>query len=109
MVDLPLLAATGTRPRFFRSPVGMNNSSVHPAAEVEGMRVVGWSACGLDGCPSAPSQVIDRIMANVFPGAIILLHERGRSRRRAATLYRLLDRLEKEGYRCILPEEDALR
>lgn len=104
-----LLAATGQKPRWFRSPVGMNNSRVHPAAHAARQRVIGWSAAGGDGCPVAPSEVCRRIMAQVFPGSIVLLHEGGASRRRAVTLSRVLESLTAEGYRCVLPPESALR
>ena len=104
-----LLAATGQLPRWFRSPVGMNTPGVHPAAAHFGLRVVGWSADGADGgCPAAPTQIVSRIMSEVQPGSIILLHESGR-KHRVMTLARLLVALQAEGYRCVLPEPDSLR
>lgn len=104
-----LLAATGQKPRWFRSPVGMNNFSIHPVVRAARQRVIGWSASGGDGCPVAPSEVCRRIMTQVAPGTIILLHEAGASRRRAVTLSRVLEALAGEGYRCVLPEESMLR
>jgi peptidoglycan/xylan/chitin deacetylase (PgdA/CDA1 family) len=104
-----LETATGSKPKWFRSPVGMNNMSVHPAAAAESQRVIGWSASGKDGCPAAPTVVIQRIMASVRPGAIILLHEGGASRYRVSTLERLLERLKNAGYTCVLPEPESLR
>jgi peptidoglycan/xylan/chitin deacetylase (PgdA/CDA1 family) len=101
--------AAGTGPRFFRSPVGMNNAGVHPAAGRLGLRVAGWSAEGRDGCPAAPTTIVRRIMRGVFPGAIILLHESGGNRHRALTLSRLLDALAQDGYRCVIPDPSALR
>ncbi len=104
-----LVVATGQKPRWFRSPVGMNNASIHPAASAARQRVIGWSAAGGDGCPVAPTEVTRRIMAQVKPGAIILIHEAGRSRRRNVTLARLLETLSAEGYRCVLPQDSSLR
>lgn len=104
-----ILAATGRAPRFFRSPVGMNNMSVHPAAARHGLRIIGWSAEGRDGCPAAPSTIVSRIMTQAKPGAIILLHESGASRRRAVTLCRLLESLSAAGLRCVLPPPESLR
>lgn len=104
-----LVAATGKKPRWFRSPVGMNNASIHPVVWAAGQRVIGWSAAGGDGCPVAPTEVTRRIMAQVKPGAIILIHEAGCTRRRAVTLARLLEALSAEGYQCVLPEESSLR
>jgi peptidoglycan-N-acetylglucosamine deacetylase len=108
LCDETLLVASGQKPRWFRSPVGMNNASIHPAAQATGHRVIGWSAAGGDGCPAAPCEIVSRIMKEVTPGAIILIHEGGCSRRRAVTLARLLEALSAEGYRCVLPEESAL-
>lgn len=102
-----LLAATGIRPAWFRPPVGMANFSVHPAVHRQGLRVMGWSAAGGDGCPAAPSQIVQRLRAHLRPGAILLLHESGPSRRRAVTLARLLESLAEEGYRCVLPDDSA--
>jgi peptidoglycan/xylan/chitin deacetylase (PgdA/CDA1 family) len=104
-----ILEAGGEPPRFFRSPVGMNNAGVHPATSRLGLRVVGWSAAGCDGCHAAPTKIVRRIMQSVFPGAIILLHESGGNRHRALTLSRLLDSLSQAGYRCVLPEVSSLR
>lgn len=104
-----ILEATGRAPRYFRSPVGMNNMSVHPAADRHGLRVIGWSADGTDGCPAVPSTVVSRIMRKARPGSIILLHESGASRRRALTLCRLLEALSAAGLRCVIPPEESLR
>ena len=100
--------AAGTAPRFFRSPVGMTNAGVHPAAARQALRVVGWSAAGGDGCPAAPTTIVQRIMRSVTPGSIILLHESGRNRHRALTLSRLLDHLSAAGLRCVIPPETSL-
>ncbi len=104
-----LAAATGTVPALFRSPVGMNNRHIHPAAHASGQRVIGWSAEGGDGCPATPTRIVNRIMSGIRPGAIALLHESGGSRHRVLTLARLLERLSAEGYRCVIPPESSLR
>lgn len=104
-----ILAVTGSKPQWFRSPVGMSSTAVHPSADREGLQVVGWSADGCDGCPAAPTRIIGRIGARLRPGAIILLHESGRSRHRVLTLSRLLDFLAERGYRCVLPSRESLR
>lgn len=102
-----ILTATGTLPVWFRSPVGMTNFSVHPAAHRHGLRVMGWSAAGGDGCPAAPSQVVTRIRTGLRPGAILLLHESGTSPRRVLTLTRLLEALSEDGYCGVLPADSA--
>lgn len=104
-----ILAATGRLPRWFRSPVGMNNPGVHPATKQLGLRVIGWSADGCDGgCPGVPTRIVGRIMSRLQPGSIILLHESGGHRHRALTLRHLLEALDEAGYRCVLPEAESL-
>ncbi len=103
-----LRAATGQRPRFFRPPVGMCSSGVHPAANEVGLKVVGWSAAGSDGCPRAPSAIVQSIFSQLSPGAIVLLHEGDRSRQRIMTLSLLLKSLHQEGYQCVIPSPASL-
>jgi peptidoglycan-N-acetylglucosamine deacetylase len=104
-----IASSSGRAPRFFRSPVGMNNASVHPIARELGLRVAGWSVDGGDGCPATPTSVVTRIVRAIQPGAIVLLHEGGRARHRLMTLGRLLDNLNEAGYRFCLPPEQTLR
>jgi len=96
-------AATGQRPRFFRPPVGMCSSGVHPVAIETGLSVIGWSASGSDGCARAPSAVLESILPQISPGAIVLLHEGDRARQRILTLSLLLESLQREGYHCVIP------
>lgn len=103
-----LRAATGQRPRFFRPPVGMCSSGVHAATKEAGLEVVGWSASGSDGCPRAPSVVVDSLLSQISPGAIILLHEGDRPRQRIMALSLLLQALKREGYQCVIPPANAL-
>ncbi len=99
---------TGKPVSLFRAPVGMKNRFIHGILEREGMRLIAWSARGFDGIIRPhPQKVVNRIMAQVRPGAIILLHQ-GRFDRHgnslsAACLEALLERLAQAGYRCVLP------
>jgi peptidoglycan/xylan/chitin deacetylase (PgdA/CDA1 family) len=104
-----ILSATGQAPRLFRSPVGMNNLSVHPVATRLRLHVIGWSADGCDGCPAAPTTIATKIMRMVRPGAIVLVHESGGSKHRVLTISRILDKLGQAGYRSLIPPENVLR
>lgn len=101
-----ITAATGRQPDLFRSPVGMSNPFVHPA--LDGQRLIGWSASGVDGLGDRGRVVVDRVMARVRPGAIIVLHEGGETGR-AVTLAMLLERLTDAGYACVIPDTATLR
>ena len=101
-------AACGISPRFFRSPAGMCGPWIHRAAAGEGLRIVGWSADGFDGCPRAPTDVASEILAGAMPGAILLLHVGPRVRHRLLTLRRVLDGLRERGLRCVIPDGEDL-
>ncbi len=101
-----ITAATGQAPAVFRSPVGMTNPFVHPA--LDGQRLIGWSASGLDGLSARGGAVVDRLMKKLRPGAILVLHEGG-APGRVETLARLLDRLGEEGYACVIPAHETFR
>jgi peptidoglycan/xylan/chitin deacetylase (PgdA/CDA1 family) len=94
---------TGQKPRFFRAPAGLTNPFVHSAAARAGLHVVGWSTRGYDGVAHEPARVIERILANIRPGSIVLLHEgpvnRLKPGTRAKTLDHLLHHLNARGYR----------
>jgi peptidoglycan/xylan/chitin deacetylase (PgdA/CDA1 family) len=96
--------------RWFRAPVGMANVFAHLLLRDRGMRLIGWSARGLDGLIRDADAVFARILKGVRPGAIILLHEGrrdGRGRPVSSILTdRLLARLSADGYSFIVPTED---
>lgn len=98
-----IATATGTHPRWFRSPVGMTNEHVHPAAAAAWLRIAGWSADGRDGLPGAdPADVVARIVRRVAPGDILLIHE-GPGRRAAEVADLLLGELAARDLRCLIP------
>jgi peptidoglycan/xylan/chitin deacetylase (PgdA/CDA1 family) len=103
-----ILTATGQRPRLFRPPVGMCSSGVHAIARETGLQVIGWSASGSDGCPRPPSSVLNSLLPQISPGAIVLLHEGDRARQRILTLTLLLKSLRQEGFQCVIPEPAML-
>jgi peptidoglycan/xylan/chitin deacetylase (PgdA/CDA1 family) len=100
--------ATGMEPRMFRSPVGMTNPWVHRASAAAGLRVVGWSVSGGDACAVAPSRFVATLMRAISPGAIVLLHVGEGARHRCHALSLLLRELQADGYRCVLPHQEAL-
>lgn len=102
-----LRGAIGTASTWFRAPVGMKNPAVHPALARRGMRLIGWTARGFDAVVSDPNHVAERILAELRPGAIIVLHQgRDHSLR---VLERVIVALEERGYRFVIPEDAQLR
>ncbi|MFP5247267.1 MAG: polysaccharide deacetylase family protein, partial [Thermoanaerobaculia bacterium] len=102
-----LASATGAAPRWFRAPVGTKNPAVHPALELRGMRLIGWTARGFDGVASDPAQVLARILPDVAPGAIVLLHQ-GREFS-VRVLEHVIAQLQQRGYAFVIPDDAQLR
>lgn len=100
-----LREATGTDPSLFRAPVGMKNPFVHPA--LGSMMLVGWSARAFDATTDDPGTVLRRLLPDVSPGAILLLHQ-GRARS-VEIIARVVDELQQRGYAFVIPDPGRLK
>jgi peptidoglycan-N-acetylglucosamine deacetylase len=100
--------AGGAEPVRFRAPVGMKNFWVHPLLEKRGMRLIGWSDRGWDTVSCDPGRVVERLVRNLRPGAILLAHEGAAvtGHRGVDVIHELLPRLSSLGYRCVIPDEE---
>jgi peptidoglycan/xylan/chitin deacetylase (PgdA/CDA1 family) len=96
----------GIKPALFRAPAGLKNWRLHPLLKARAMRLVGWSARGYDGSISDPEKVLAKLLPQVRPGAILLVHQ-GREHS-VQILRRLLEHLESSGFRCVLPVGDPV-
>jgi peptidoglycan/xylan/chitin deacetylase (PgdA/CDA1 family) len=102
-----LADATGTAPRWFRAPVGIKNPAVHPVLERRGMRLIGWSARGFDTVSSDAGQILARLLPDVSPGAILMLHQ-GREHS-LRVLERAIVAVKERGYSFVIPDDEQLR
>lgn len=94
--------AAGVTPTFFRPPMGLSNPLVFAAARQRDLRVVGWSARGLDTVTEDPDRVVRRILRRTGPGGILLLHDGGiPSERLLLTVRGLLTSLRQGGYEIV--------
>lgn len=94
--------ATGVVPTCFRPPMGLSNPRIFRAAREEGLKVIGWSARGLDTKLTDSEEVVSRICRRVEPGAIILLHDGNiPTDRLVTTVKTLLDRLRSLDYEVV--------
>jgi len=66
---------TGTRPRWFRAPVGHRNFFTHPIARALGLEIMAWNRRGFDAVETNADKVLARILPDLSPGDIVLLHE----------------------------------
>ncbi|HEU5079566.1 MAG TPA: polysaccharide deacetylase family protein [Opitutaceae bacterium] len=92
---------------FFRSPVGLKNPFLHRELARRGLSMVAWSARGYD-CIANADTAERRIVSQIKPGAIILLHEGNGDAKRVNLLERVLLHLREQGYKAILPARDSL-
>ena len=93
---------TGIAPKFFRPPMGLSNPNVFHAARALGLKVVGWTARGFDTQTCDPERVVKRLVRQLQPGAIILLHDGNiPAERLLVTVKLLLAKLHERGYEVV--------
>ena len=79
---------TGARPRFARPPCGVRTPAYFAAARRLGLRTVQWSVAGFDWKQITAGEIARRVLRDVEPGSVILLHDgnSGRKRNQTATV-----------------------
>jgi peptidoglycan/xylan/chitin deacetylase (PgdA/CDA1 family) len=102
----------GRRPRFFRPPAGIRNPWLDPVLARLGLRLVTWTRRGFDTVSRDGTKVATRLVRDLGPGDILLLHDRGlrdASGRPVvmAALPAVLDALARRGLRSV-PLDEAL-
>jgi len=76
--------ATGFRPSWFRPPYGKLSAVSHQVCLSMNLRVVYWSAWGLDWEDIGPNAICNEVVSGLSPGAIVLLHDSARYGRRSS-------------------------
>jgi peptidoglycan-N-acetylglucosamine deacetylase len=66
---------TGQLPVLFRAPAGMRNPLLDPVLSKLGMHLMTWSKRGLDTIEKKPETVFSRIVKNLGPSDIMLIHD----------------------------------
>ncbi len=100
-----VLRAAGVDPTRFRPPAGIKNLWLASALSSRRLTAIGWSARGLERRSADAAVVAERVLRNVQPGSILLLHEGPRvpAAIRVEAIRLVLERLHIDGYRCIVP------
>lgn len=83
----------------FRPPFGITNPTVARAVKMMEYTVVGWSIRSYDTCDTSEDRIFRRIVRQLHPGAIILLHDRMPGC--ASLVARLLEHLKTIDYKVI--------
>jgi peptidoglycan/xylan/chitin deacetylase (PgdA/CDA1 family) len=90
---------TGTKPRFFRPPYGATSPAVIEIAHAQGLRVLQWSVDPQDWTRPGVGTIVTRVLRQVHPGAIVLLHDGGSDRSQTvAALPIIIAALRARGY-----------
>jgi peptidoglycan/xylan/chitin deacetylase (PgdA/CDA1 family) len=76
--------ATGLRPCWFRPPYGKLSAVSHQVCLSMDLRVVYWSAWGLDWEEVGPNAICSEVVSALAPGAVVLLHDSARYGRRSS-------------------------
>lgn len=97
---------TGVGSRWFRPPGGAMSAAIVETASLEGCKTVLWTIDPLDWMRPNPDALCDRVVSQVHPGAVILLHDGGGDR--AATvqaLPKIIAQLREKGYSFVRLDE----
>lgn len=99
------LTGKTTKP-FFRPPYGAYNSTVLQHVGDAGWRYsVMWTIDTIDWTGNSSSDIVNRVMTRITPGAIILMHTGAGASGTPAALPTIITRLKAQGYRFVtLPQ-----
>jgi peptidoglycan-N-acetylglucosamine deacetylase len=87
----------GLPARYFRPAYGIIGQEVSELLTETGLRGILWSIDSHDWAGAKGKQLVDRVMANLTGGSIILLHDRVA----LATVKELVARIQAAGYRIV--------
>jgi peptidoglycan/xylan/chitin deacetylase (PgdA/CDA1 family) len=100
-----LAQLVGRGPAFVRAPYGALNPNVVAIAHRQGFRVLGWSVDPSDYLRPPAGTIASRVLSQVHPGAIILMHDGGGDRSNTvAALPMIIAALRSQGYAFTLPQ-----
>jgi peptidoglycan/xylan/chitin deacetylase (PgdA/CDA1 family) len=72
--------ASGQAPAYFRPPGGNTTAAMYPVLSKLGMRWIQWDVDTDDWKRPSASRIKDRVLENVRPGAVVLMHDGGGDR-----------------------------
>ena len=102
---------TGQKPKFVRPPHGFKDFVVMEQAGRLGLTVVNWNVIPRDWTNPGVSRIVENVMTNIRPGAVILLHDgdspggTGSREQTVRALPLIIDRLREAGYELVRIDE----
>ena len=104
-----LASVDGVRPELFRAPFGVLSPTVLEVTGSLGLRVLGWTVDSADYLKPPPHVMVARMMSQMHPGAVVLMHDGGGDRAgTVAALRPLIQALKAQGYRFSTPTRQPL-
>ncbi len=103
--DEILTKITGKKVKFLRTPNGDFDKRVLKIANDLGYTVIQWDTDSRDWMNPGVDQIINRVMKNVHPGDIILMHASDSCKQTHQALPIIIDRLRQEGYELVTVSE----
>lgn len=104
--DREVFAATGNHTFYYRPPGGFLSKSQLETIKSNGHIVALWSVDSKDWRNPGVNQIVNNVVKNVFPGAIILMHDGGYHRTQTVkALGPIIDALRNQGYRLVTLSE----
>jgi peptidoglycan/xylan/chitin deacetylase (PgdA/CDA1 family) len=99
-----LITLTGTPPTLFRAPGGEWNATVLAEVKSAGLKPLDWSVDPRDWSRPGVPHIVDTILHQTRPGAIILEHDGGGNRQQTVDALTIaLPRLLDVGYTFVTP------
>ena len=87
---------TGARPYLFRPPYGEFNQAILNTVARLGYVIIMWTVDSLDWKNPGVNQIIDRVVNNIVPGSIVLMHQAAPQTPDALPV--IISRLRQQGY-----------
>lgn len=94
---------TGKATDYFRPPYGVTNPAIAAAVRTTQMKVIGWNSRSFDTATNKPKKVIKRIVSQLKPGSVILLHDN--REQTAQILEAILLHVKEKKYKCVTIDE----
>lgn len=104
--DREVFVATGNHTYFYRPPGGLVSKNQLDTIKKSGYMVALWSVDSKDWTNPGVNKIVNNVVKNVFPGAIILMHDGGYHRIQTVQALRpIIEALQNQGYRLVTLSE----
>jgi len=99
--EAAIFRAAKVRTRLIRTPNGDHNRRVIKKLNRMGYEVIQWDTDSLDWTNPGVRRIVNRVLARVHPGDIVLMHASDTCKQTIAALPRIIDGLRRKGYRFV--------